>query len=636
MVDQSAVEQLQIFYELAMSIGGSIHLDVMLRSTLDTFLRKLNCSSGSVYLWRTRYMRLEPAYAIPRNLERNQSCQIVRRAMGDAYSRQIWNDFCDRLPIIGANEDGGHFYILPLPEAGFMTLVKHGSDLPLEVLKSFGPLLRKMGESCRACLQNEELTATHRQTLIERNMLRALIEGTPTIVFALDKEGRFLVSEGRGLKGIGLRPGDLVGRTVWDVYADNLLMLDHLRLALQGEVREFTVELTGRVFDARFEPVIDDEGAVSGVAGVAYDITERKRALDTLSTVLNTVGEGILTINENSDIVMVNREVETIFGYRMDELLRRPLSVLMPDRYRTSHERGMARFAETGEARVLDQRIELEGLHKDGHVFPLELRISEASLGQRRFFTASVRDITQRKEYDRMRDDFVSTVSHELRTPLASIMGWTETLLTERPGPLTAHQRRFLNIIAQSSDRLNRLIEEILTVSRIQRGTLQLNKELFSPGQSLQNIRDMMEPVGKSRNVALVLDDQWPAARLLNGDQQRMDQVLTNVISNAVKFSNNDTTVTIRSTFEHDEWCVVVSDQGIGIPEADLPRLFQRFFRAQTAKEAQIQGTGLGLYVCKAIVEGHGGEIAITSQVGVGTTVTFHVPLDGERKTLLP
>jgi signal transduction histidine kinase len=193
-----------------------------------------------------------------------------------------------------------------------------------------------------------------------------------------------------------------------------------------------------------------------------------------------------------------------------------------------------------------------------------------------------------------------------------------------------------LNIIAQSSDRLNKLIEEILTVSRIQRGTLQLNKELFSPGQSLQNIRDMMEPVGKSRNVALVLDDQWPASRLLNGDQQRMDQVLTNVISNAVKFSNNDTTVTIRSTLENNEWCVVVSDQGIGIPAADLPRLFQRFFRAQTAKEAQIQGTGLGLYVCKAIVEGHGGDIAITSQVGVGTTVTFHVPLDGEGKTLLP
>ena len=324
---------------------------------------------------------------------------------------------------------------------------------------------------------------------------------------------------------------------------------------------------------------------------------------------------------------MVNPEVERIFGYTADELLNQSLTILMPEDYRSAHQAGMQRYLSSGIPRVLGKRLELEGRRKDGEVFPLELYISETLFTDQHIFTASMRDITQRKEYDRMRDDFISTDSHALRTPLASVMGWTETLLSEKPGPLTDLQKHFLGIVYDSSERLNRLIEKILTVSRIQRGTLQLNQKEFSPRESMAGVGEMLKAVAEPKGIAIDYQEEWPANVRLLGDADRIEQVLTNLIGNAIKFSPEGSTVTVESRREEAHWRVVVQDQGIGIPAAELPQLFERFYRASKANEAQIQGTGLGLYVCKAIVEGHGGEIGIESVQNEGTTVWFTLPL---------
>lgn len=227
-----------------------------------------------------------------------------------------------------------------------------------------------------------------------------------------------------------------------------------------------------------------------------------------------------------------------------------------------------------------------------------------------------------------MRDNFVSTVSHELRTPLASIMGFLETILSERPGPLTPIQQRFLQISYDSSERLRQLIEELLTVSRIQQGSLQLHKRPFSPPQAIQNIKEMLTSLAHKKAIQLSIENEWPADQKILADQQRLEQVITNLIGNAIKFTPESGQVHVHSCQENGDWQFKVTDSGIGIPQSDIPQLFQRFYRASNATAQQIQGTGLGLYVCKAIIEEHGGQIGLESELAVGTTAWFSLPTE--------
>jgi signal transduction histidine kinase len=221
----------------------------------------------------------------------------------------------------------------------------------------------------------------------------------------------------------------------------------------------------------------------------------------------------------------------------------------------------------------------------------------------------------------------VATVSHELRTPLASLMGFTETLLGERPGPLTAVQKRFLDHSYQNARRLQLLIEELLTVSRIQQGSFKIYQQPFLPASALENVKAVVAPLATSKAIQLIVEDQWPTDVLILGDQNRLEQVLINLISNAIKFTPTDGTVQVIATQELRGWQVKVQDTGIGIPADEIPKLFTRFTRASNAVAEQVPGTGLGLYVCKAIIEQHGGQIGLTSQEGEGATAWFIVPV---------
>jgi PAS domain S-box-containing protein len=626
LIDRQRVELLQLQYELAMAIGTSLDMRTMLRPALSTFLRKLNCSAGGIFIQRYGVYSTEPEYAIPRNQQGNIDCRSVVQSLVHQGNDPDCASPLERLPLEGGDSVSGYHYIHELPDVGFIALVKQGEPLDLPVVLTLPPLLQKLSSACQACLQNEELARTHHRIEFEHNILRTVISNTPIIIFAIDRDGIFTLSEGHGLVALDRTPGEVVGQSIYDYYSETPQILEAVAIALNGKANFRTIETRGLSFDAYYEPIYDQDGTVNGVVGVAHDITERKDAAETLSTVLDAVGEGILTINSDGEIVMVNPEAEEIFGYPSGGLIGVHLQMLMPAQYREAHQQGMQRYLSTGEAHILGKRIELEGLHRDGHSFPLEFRVQEAILREQSYFTASVRDITLRHEYDRMRDDFVSTVSHELRTPLTSILGWSETLLSGRPGPLTSDQERFLKIIESSSGRLQRLIEEILTVSRVQSGNLRLEVEPFLPRTVFASVREVVDSLLARKSLSLEIEDEWPGVDRVNGDGRRIEQVLTNIVGNAAKFSPDRSAIQLKSTKTEAGWHVEVRDQGIGIAEADLPHIFERFYRAGTAKEAQIQGTGLGLYICKAIVEGHGGTIGLSSEIGKGTTVWFSIP----------
>ena len=238
----------------------------------------------------------------------------------------------------------------------------------------------------------------------------------------------------------------------------------------------------------------------------------------------------------------------------------------------------------------------------------------------------TLREVTQQRELDRLKDDFVATVSHELRTPLTSMMGFLEMIREGEAGQLTDEQKRFLAIVYRSSERLQRLVGDLLFVARLDASGLQLQ---FAEAHLDEVAREAVESnaaLARSREINLRSEiGDIPAVW---GDRDRLAQLVSNLISNALKFTPAGGTVTVRVFLDAHNAVLEVADTGIGIPKGEQERLFQRFFRSSTATEQAIPGTGLGLVISKAIAEAHAGSISVESDAGAGTCFRVELPLE--------
>jgi signal transduction histidine kinase len=228
------------------------------------------------------------------------------------------------------------------------------------------------------------------------------------------------------------------------------------------------------------------------------------------------------------------------------------------------------------------------------------------------------------RELDRLKDEFLSLVSHELRTPLTSIRGYLDLVLDGEAGEINPEQRRFLEAVERNSGRLLRLVGDLLFVAQADAGRLSLERASVDLSELAAHCVEEAAPAATEKSVSLVLLAQ-PVPSLV-GDRGRLAQVLDNLVSNALKFTPEGGTVQVRTQADGDHVMLEVEDTGIGIPAADQPRLFERFFRSAVAEDQAIPGTGLGLAIVKAIVEAHSGQISISSREGVGTTFRVVLP----------
>jgi signal transduction histidine kinase len=228
------------------------------------------------------------------------------------------------------------------------------------------------------------------------------------------------------------------------------------------------------------------------------------------------------------------------------------------------------------------------------------------------------------REAEILKDQFFALVSHELRTPLTSIIGYLELVL-EDSEPLAPNQRRFLGVVDRNARRLLRLVGDLLFVAHVEAGRLALEMGEVDLRTLTTEAVEAARPRAEGKDLALeaVVDGVPPMA----GDRDRLAQVLDNLVSNAVKFTPERGSVTVRLTAQDSQALIEVEDSGVGIPAAEQERLFERFFRASTATERAIPGVGLGLTIAKAIVEAHGGELDFESVVGAGTTFRVRLPL---------
>jgi signal transduction histidine kinase/DNA-binding response OmpR family regulator len=243
------------------------------------------------------------------------------------------------------------------------------------------------------------------------------------------------------------------------------------------------------------------------------------------------------------------------------------------------------------------------------------------------------RDVTHEREVDRMKTQFVSMVSHELRTPLTSIKGFTEMILDEDAGEINEEQREFLSIVEANADRLIALVNDLLDISRIESGRVQLKLEQADLNELMTIVVATMDHLieEKSQTLELNVDQDLPQIKL---DRDRIIQVLTNLVSNAYKYTQEGGLIRLTVGRSGQFVRFAVSDSGFGISEKDQEQLFTRFFRVDSALTRQIGGTGLGLNIVKTIIEMHGGEVTVDSELGVGSTFAFTIPFlsDGPDK----
>lgn len=338
--------------------------------------------------------------------------------------------------------------------------------------------------------------------------------------------------------------------------------------------------------------------------------------------IVDTAVDAVITIDKRGTIESFNPAAERIFGYAATEAIGQNVKMLMPEPYHSNHDGYLKHYLETGEVHVIGARTEVEGRRKGGKTFPMDLTVGEMQLGSDRRFVGMARDITDRKNVERIKDEFVSTVSHELRTPLTSIRG-SLGLIVGGVIPQGAPERRqLLDIALANTERLVRLINDILDVEKIRSGKMRFD---MKPVELLPLLSQAVQAnlgYADTYGVGINLEDTQPGVWVL-ADRDRLMQVLTNLLSNAIKFSPRGDNVDVSMRCDEDGVRVTVTDRGPGIPKQFRHQIFERFTQANTSDSHRKEGTGLGLHLCRSIIRKLGGTIGFDTRDGAGTTFYF-------------
>ncbi|HZQ10675.1 MAG TPA: PAS domain S-box protein [Anaerolineae bacterium] len=492
------------------------------------------------------------------------------------------------------------------------------------------------------------------------------------------------------------------------------------------------------------EVIRDEAGNVTGLIGVAQDITARKRAEEKFKGLLESAPDALVIVDSSGKIRLVNSQTEKLFGYPREALYGQSVEMLIPPRFRGAHPDFRASYFRNVTARAMGAGLELFGLRRDGSEFPVDISLSPLNTEEGMLVTAAIRDVTERKraerelkrqkellqavfdnipvmigvfdhagrytlinhawreqlgytlnemnthdimaelypdpdqrlearsfmfaptpgwrdfrtvvrsgyaidtswaytplsdgmtiafgqditkrkEVDRLKNEFISTVSHELRTPLTSIRGSLGLIAGGVAGPIPDRAKSMIDIAYKNSERLVRLINDILDIEKIESGKMVFN---FKPIELMPLIDQAIEAnraYGAQYQVSFVITESVPGIRI-NADADRITQVLTNLLSNAAKFSPPGSEVEISVRRVAHGVHVAVHDHGNGIPDEFKNRIFQKFAQADSSDSRQKGGTGLGLSIVKAIVEKHDGTVAFDTIEGVGTTFYFEIP----------
>lgn len=348
-------------------------------------------------------------------------------------------------------------------------------------------------------------------------------------------------------------------------------------------------------------------------ARIASQVETLAAEKNRLNAILLGMGEGLMVADANGSINFVNPAFRDLFSLH-DEVEGKPLSTIT--RLPALHE-AFREVIETKNERVGEFCFPL---HVDRilqtHWFPL------LTDGEIQRVVAVFHDISDLKRLEKVRRDFVANVSHELRTPVTIIKGYAETLLSGASKIDPQRADRFIGIINTNAERLASLINDLLTLSELESRNLEMKRAPFPIGGIVRRAYQLLEDKARSKAITIDLNNFEEMPPVM-ADPGRLEQVLVNLLDNAIKYTQEQGSIMISAVDTEDMVRVSVADTGVGIPPQDLPRIFERFYRVDTARSREQGGTGLGLAIVKHIIQIHGGDIVVESTPGKGSTFTF-------------
>jgi len=357
-------------------------------------------------------------------------------------------------------------------------------------------------------------------------------------------------------------------------------------------------------------------------------VAERTQALNISEirqrSIVENMVDGIITITEDGFIESFNPAAEKIFRYTEKEVLGKNIKILMPEPHHSEHGNYLENYHKTGIKKIIGFNTELEALRKDGKSIPVEITVSEIFMNDHFLYTGVIRDITERKEMLKMKDEFISTVSHELRTPLTSIRGSIGLLISGVVGELPESVLEMVKIAGNNTDRLLFLINDILDIQKIESGKLDFIFKKIDLISFLEHAVEDNASYGELYDVKFVLEHDFDSVCVL-ADTDRLMQVMSNLLSNAAKFSPKFSNVIVSLIRKNELLRIVVTDHGNGIPEEFQSKLFEKFTQSDSGDNRSKGGTGLGLSIAKFIVEEHDGEIGFITKQGEGTSFYFEL-----------
>lgn len=346
-------------------------------------------------------------------------------------------------------------------------------------------------------------------------------------------------------------------------------------------------------------------------------IQKALRDKDQMETILVSMVEGVLAFDMVGRLMLMNKTAEDMIGVSWEEANNHYfLEILRNHQLADLLRRGLTE----GKRQVMELRLS----PTDPEFYRVYITPIIGKNGQSQGAIMVLRNVTKVRNLERMRTEFVANVSHELRTPLTSIKGYVETLLD---GAIDNKEvaLKFLNILNNEADRLNRLISDLFYLSQLETGRMEIAKKKIDTAQFLDKVIHLLHPLAQSKKIEII-SIIHPQVQTFFANQDMMEQVLINLLDNAIKYSHEGSQITIEIAPDEEGTMIKIIDKGIGIPAESLPRLFERFYRVDKARSRQVGGTGLGLSIVKHVIERHRGQVQVESEEDRGTTFTIILP----------